>query len=285
MNTKQIAVILLGTLTLPVAAADINGYRFLSGGATMDRDGWIGSLVDAGDEDLKVSSLGGYVHGSYDFDNQVFIEASARYLKNRQLSFFAGLGYYFPCDENSSFYLLGGISRFGQLVNFKEIIQTEEVKTIANPIQGQSVTIKVRGKEQPYSSTIRVTDVTEMEIETNIKAGLAPMVELGYKIAFNERLGIRAALQGSYNKLLWEEKHTSKIDRRSRGGHASSSGARNFGEKRVNVGLAFSGQYALTEQLALEAGYSWSCSSPTEKLEFQSKERIHLGQLGLRYLF
>lgn len=284
MNTKQIAVILLGTLTLPVAAADINGYRFLSGGATMDRDGWIGSLVDAG-EDLKASSLGGYVHGSYDFDNQLFIEASARYLKNRQLSFFAGLGYYFPCDENSSFYLLGGISRSGQLINFKENTKIEEPKTIANPIQGQSVTVIAGAVEQPYSKTIPVTDITEMELETNIKAGLAPRVELGYKVAFNQQLGVRAALQGSYDKLSWEEKSTSKIDQRSTGEKKTVSGTESISEKQVTVGLALSGQYALTEQLALEAGYSWSCSSPTEKLEFQSKEGIHRGQLGLRYLF
>ncbi|MFT8257899.1 MAG: hypothetical protein ACMZI2_00800 [Candidatus Symbiodolus clandestinus] len=285
MNTKQIAVILLGTLTLPVAAADINGYRFLSGGATMDRDGWIGSLVDAG-EDLKASSLGGYVHGSYDFDNQLFIAASAHYLKNRQLSFFAGLGYYFPCDENSSFYLLGGISRSGQLINFKKNTKIEEPKTIANPIQGQSVTIIAGGVKQPYSETMTVTDITEMELEPNIKAGLAPRVELGYKVAFNERLGIRAALQGSYNKLFGEIKQISKIDQRSTGEKKTVSGTKkSISEKQVTVGLALSGQYALTEQLALEAGYSWSCSSPTEKLKFQPKKGIHRGQLGLRYLF
>ncbi|MEW9809531.1 MAG: hypothetical protein AB2990_05900 [Candidatus Symbiodolus clandestinus] len=284
MNTKQIAVILLGTLTLPVAAADINGYRFLSGGATMDRDGWIGSLVDAG-EDLKASSLGGYVHGSYDFDNQLFIEASAHYLKNRQLSFFAGLGYYFPCDENSSFYLLGGISRPGQLINFKENTKIEEPKTIANPIQGQSVTITAGGVEQPYSKTIPVTDITEMELETNIKAGLAPRVELGYKVAFNQQLGVRAALQGSYDKLSWEEKSTSKIDQRSTGKKTTLSNTENISEKQVTVGLAFSGQYAFTEQLALEVGYRWSCWTPTKELEFEPKNGAHRGQIGLRYLF
>lgn len=126
-KNKKLSLIMLGLLVGTTAKADNSaiGYTYLSGGVAYDKSGWnkplkeffkagsgaIGEGITHQNLTPKGSSLGSYLHGSYALDDNIFLDAKLRYLGGRKNGYFVGVGYHLAVNENSDFYVLGGISQ------------------------------------------------------------------------------------------------------------------------------------------------------------------------------
>jgi hypothetical protein len=127
-KSKILALITLGILIGSSTANANNGaisYSYLSGGAVYDKSGWnkklaeffkqgIGAVGNGVTQEAltpKRSSLGGYLHGSYAVDDNIFLETKLRYLGGRKNGYFVGVGYHLAVADNADFYMTAGISQ------------------------------------------------------------------------------------------------------------------------------------------------------------------------------
>jgi opacity protein-like surface antigen len=126
-NSKKLALIMLGMLMGTTAKADDStmSYSYLSGGVAYDKTDWdkpladffkvgmgpIGSGITSKNLNSKHSRLGGYLHGSYALDDNIFLAAKLRYLDGRKNGYFIGIGYHQAVTDNADFYVLAGISQ------------------------------------------------------------------------------------------------------------------------------------------------------------------------------
>lgn len=280
MVSKKLALSVLCATVISQSAFAAEGssvsYSFLSGGLAFDNNGLAsdyqklietrelsGATLKAKDAyKIKTSSLGGYLTGSYGFDNNVFVEGRLRALTNRQTSFFAGAGYHFPIDERSDVYLLAGVSK---------------------PVLPSSSHLTKEGREffqgttSDSPSTITAENIVMSAKNDNLdkaivsfKSKLAPSLEVGYRANLSEELGVRLAYRLTQDNL--------EIN------HVVATGTTLYWEKGKGLSneLSAVAHYHFMPQLAAEVGYTFS---KLTQVGFIKPKGSHVGTVGLRYAF
>jgi hypothetical protein len=113
-----------------------------------------------------------------------------------------------------------------------------------------------------------VTGFTHIkEMTENYSDSLRPTIELGLKAQFNEVAGVRCAYRFAQFKMkdTVKEEDLSKVGKSLHEGHAS-------------------GYYKISDNLAVEAGYTYTVSLKGAVIKDKSS-KDHAGTIGLRYTF
>jgi predicted porin len=326
ISKKLVLPVLCATIISQGAIAAETGsvnYSFLSGGLAFDhnglasdykklvelREGLSGTTLKAKDAyRLKDSSVGGYLNGSYGFDNNVFIEGRLSALANRQTGFFAGVGYHFPIDERSDFYLLGGVSKpvlpssshltkkgreffrgttSDSSSDRSHIVDRDGVKidsasrfigNINMDVGGKAFTLTEEEKAKlnapvQKQSAQSAENVRLADAVISFKSKLAPSIEVGYRANLSDELGVRIAYRITQDKIAIEHVIATKLGTKSR-----------YAEKGNGLSNEFSvgAHYQFTTQLAAEVGYTFN---KLTKVGFLNPKGSHSGTVGLRYAF
>lgn len=321
MVSKKIALSVLCAAVISQSAFAAEGssvsYSFLSGGFAFDNNGLAsdyqklietrelsGATLKAKDAyKIKTSSLGGYLTGSYGFDNNVFVEGRLRALANRQTSFFAGAGYHFPIDERSDIYLLAGVSKpvlpssshltqkgreffQGATSDSSPKVDRDGIYIDANStisdakitVGGKELTAEEKAKlsaPAPKKQHAEEDDLNKAIV--SFKSKLAPSIEVGYRANLSDELGVRLAYRLTQDKIEIEhiavpvtKVSTKKTDTYREEGNGLSH--------ELSVGA----HYHFTPQLAAEVGYTFT---KLTQVDFIKPKGSHVGTVGLRYAF
>lgn len=281
MVSKKLALSVLCATIISQSAFATEGssvsYCFLSGGLAFDNNGLASdyqNLVKTRElsettlkaeeaYNIKASSLGGYLTGSYGFDNNVFLEGRLRALSNRQTSFFAGVGYHFPIDERSDIYLLAGVSK---------------------PVLPSSSHLTQKGREffqgttsapAPKKQSAKKDDLDKAIV--SFKSKLAPSIEVGYRANLSDELGVRLAYRLTQDNIEIEHIAATVTT-------VSTTKTAAYGEKGNGLSheLSVGAHYHFTPQLAAEVGYTFG---KLTQVGFLNPKGSHLGTVGLRYAF
>lgn len=281
MVSKKLALSVLCATVISQSAFATEGssvsYCFLSGGLAFDNNGLASdyqNLVKTRElsettlkaeeaYNIKASSLGGYLTGSYGFDNNVFLEGRLRALSNRQTSFFAGVGYHFPIDERSDIYLLAGVSK---------------------PVLPSSSHLTQKGREffqgttsapAPKKQSAKKDDLDKAIV--SFKSKLAPSIEVGYRANLSDELGVRLAYRLTQDNIEIEHIAATVTT-------VSTTKTAAYGEKGNGLSheLSVGAHYHFTPQLAAEVGYTFG---KLTQVGFLNPKGSHLGTVGLRYAF
>jgi opacity protein-like surface antigen len=343
-RSKQLALLMLGGLISITANADNStiSYSYLSAGANYDRNGWnkplaeffkngidpIGNSITHQALTPKISSLGGYLHGSYALDDNLFLEAKLRYLGGRKNGYFVGVGYHLAVADNADFYVTGGVSQpdlpakfrlnqqgktlvqgyprslvlqfmnlnsqqiyesisrnagsqqavlaekfldsleFTECMNNNETLE-EYIIRVGEDLDGvvnRSAEV-IRGLLPPLQQTID-------DSEISLKSQLAPTLEVGCRINFNEQLGARLAYRGSYDSVRMQGKFFDPIHGKSTSIDCKKHGLSHEGTLEAT--------YAFTPNLMAEAGYTISQMFKIGTVKPKSSQQY---TVGLRYAF
>lgn len=281
MVSKKLALSVLCATIISQSAFATEGssvsYCFLSGGLAFDNNGLASdyqNLVKTRElsettlkaeeaYNIKASSLGGYLTGSYGFDNNVFLEGRLRALSNRQTSFFAGVGYHFPIDERSDIYLLAGVSK---------------------PVLPSSSHLTQKGREffqgttsapAPKKQSAKKDDLDKAIV--SFKSKLAPSIEVGYRANLSDELGVRLAYRLTQDNIEIEHIAATVTT-------VSTTKTAAYSEKGNGLSheLSVGAHYHFTPQLAAEVGYTFG---KLTQVGFLNPKGSHLGTVGLRYAF
>lgn len=293
MVSKKLALSVLCATVISQSAFATEGssvsYCFLSGGLAFDNNGLASdyqNLVKTRElsettlkaeeaYNIKASSLGGYLTGSYGFDNNVFLEGRLRALSNRQTSFFAGVGYHFPIDERSDIYLLAGVS--------KPVLPSSSHLTQKGREFFQGATSESLSEEEikaKLNSTAKKQSAKKDDLDKAIvsfKSKLAPSIEVGYRANLSDELGVRLAYRLTQDNIEIEHIAATVTT-------VSTTKTAAYGEKGNGLSheLSVGAHYHFTPQLAAEVGYTFS---KLTQVGFLNPKGSHLGTVGLRYAF
>lgn len=341
-KSKQLALLMLGVLVSTTTNADDSAisYSYLSGGANYDQNGWnkplaeffkngigpIGNSLTHQTLTPKRSSLGGYLHGSYALDDNLFLEAKLRYLGGRKNGYFVGVGYHLAMADNADFYVTGGVSQ-PDLPN--KVRLNQQGKTLVQGYPGSVASqlmsvnvVDVKNYEmQAVGSEVRelfkqcmklltldppkgnetigewltnngidqnevVNQLTEImktnlplqktmdDSEISLKSQLAPTLEVGYRINFNDQLAARVAYRGSYDSVRMQGKFFDPINRETTSIDCKKRGLSHEGTLEAT--------YAFTPNLMAEAGYTISQMFKIGTVKPKSSQQY---TVGLRYAF
>ncbi|WP_253306382.1 hypothetical protein [unidentified bacterial endosymbiont] len=340
---RQLALLMLGVLVSTTTNADDSAisYSYLSGGANYDKNGWnrplaeffkngigpIGNSLTHQTLTPKSSSLGGYLHGSYALDDNLFLEAKLRYLGGRKNGYFVGVGYHLAVADNADFYVTGGISQpdlpnkvqlnqqgkvlvqgypgsvASELMSVKVGEITDYMLQAVGPevIERVQVSLRLMGLVKPKSYQITVgewmtdnnfdpndvvnqwTEVIKSNLplkktiddsEISLKSQLAPTLEVGYRINFNDQLAARVAYRGSYDSVRMQGKLFNPINGKTTAIDCKKRGLSHEGTLEAT--------YAFTPNLMAEAGYT---ISQMFKIDTIKPKIGHQYTVGLRYAF
>lgn len=342
---RQLALLMLGVLVSTTTNADDSAisYSYLSGGANYDQNGWnkplaeffkngigpIGNSLTHQGLTPKSSSLGGYLHGSYALDDNLFLEAKLRYLGGRKNGYFVGVGYHLAVADNADFYVTGGVSQ-PDLPNKVQLNQQGKVLVQGYPGSGASGLMSVAANEvvvqnymeRNFGSEVRlclrdfiatlginlrpqdnqtvgewltaagvdqnvvVNHLTELaksnlplqktvdDSEISLKSQLAPTLEVGYRINFNDQLAARVAYRASYDSVRMQGKLFNPINGKTTAIDCEKRGFSHEGTLEAT--------YAFTLNLMAEAGYT---ISQMFKIDTIKPKIGHQYTVGLRYAF
>ncbi|WP_253306119.1 outer membrane beta-barrel protein [unidentified bacterial endosymbiont] len=308
MVSKKIALSVLcaAVISQSVFAAEGSSvsYSFLSGGLAVDSNGLArdckkslekflessGSPQPAKDVfKIKPSSVGGYLTGSYGFDNNVFLEGRLRTISNRKTSFFAGAGYHFPVDDRSDIYLLAGVSqpvlpsnihfnqkvRQGTTSDRSPKVDRDGIYIDANStISGAKITVGDKELTAEEKAKLSAPAPKKQHAEENdpnktivsFKSKLAPSLEVGYRANLCDEMGVRLAYRLTKDKIEMNSLKGLKSEKSKGLSHELSAGA----------------HYHFTPQLAAEVGYTFT---KLPKFGSMKPKDSHMGTVGLRYAF
>ncbi len=311
MVSKKIALSVLCAAVISPSAFAAEGssvsYSFLSGGLAFENNGLAsdyqklietrelsGATLKAKDAyKIKTSSLGGYLTGSYGFDNNVFVEGRLRALSNRQTSFFAGAGYHFPVDERSDVYLLAGVSKpvLPSNIHFTQKVRQGTTSDrspkvdrdgiyidATSTISGAKITLGDKELTAEEKAKLSAPAPKKQHAEENdpnkaivrFKSKLAPSLEVGYRANLCDEMGVRLAYRLTQDNL--------EIN------HVVATGTTLYNEKGKGLSheLSAVAHYHFTPQLAAEVGYTFS---KLTQVGFIKPKGSHVGTVGLRYAF
>lgn len=343
-KSKQLALLMLGVLVSTTTNADDSAisYSYLSGGANYDQNGWnkplaeffkngigpIGNSLTHQTLTPKRSSLGGYLHGSYALDDNLFLEAKLRYLGGRKNGYFVGVGYHLPVADNADFYVTGGVSqpdlpnkvRLNQqgktlvqgypgsvalqlmsvnankndILNYQLQAVGSEVREFLNEFMGSLKLFRPKSNktvgewltDNDMDQNNLVNQLTEViktnlplqktidDSEISLKSQLAPTLEVGYRINFNDQLAARVAYRGSYDSVRMQGKFFDPINRETTSIDCKKRGLSHEGTLEAT--------YAFTPNLMAEAGYTISQIFKIGTVKPKSSQQY---TVGLRYAF
>lgn len=110
--------------------------------------------------------------------------------------------------------------------------------------------------------------------EISLKSQLAPTLEVGYRINFNDQLAARVAYRGSYDSVRMQGKFFDPINRETTSIDCKKRGLSHEGTLEAT--------YAFTPNLMAEAGYTISQMFKIGTVKPKSSQQY---TVGLRYAF
>lgn len=261
---KQLCAVALLTTTALTATAQADDFTYLSGGLLYNKQGLLAASNKVVEEHKnlskivkesfkqKTNSVGYYLNGSVGFDNQVFVEGRIHHSRLLHQALL-GVGYHYPIMQQVDVYGLVGVSQ----------------RTIA---------FLENRAEMFEDNSAKLSFKQHQEITENYSDSLRPTIEVGLKAQFNELAGVRVAYRfaqfGDTHKLAEvlpvKDKENYKV-------------SKTLHEGRID------GYYKLSDNLAAEAGYTYTMSLKgafTNKVDTKGKMlKDHVGTIGLRYTF
>lgn len=262
---KQLCAVALLTTTALTATAQADDFTYLSGGLLYNKQGLLAEFNKVFEENKKFSkiqkeslkqktnSVGYYLNGSVGFDNQVFVEGRIHHSRLLHQALL-GVGYHYPIMQQVDVYGLVGVSQ--RTIACSEN-QAEEIEDNSGEITGYK---------------------HHQEIVGNYFDSLRPTIEVGLKAQFNELAGVRVAYRFA---------QFADIDKMVLGMMSKESNEAKF-SKTLHEGR-IDGYYKLSDNLAAEAGYTYTMSLKgafTNKVDTKGKMlKDHVGTIGLRYTF
>lgn len=264
---KQLCAVALLTTTALTATAQADDFTYLSGGLLYNKQGLLAGQNADLDKKLeakeittsekemqqqKTNGVGYYLNGSVGFDNQVFVEGRIHHSRLLHQTLL-GVGYHYPIMQQVDLYGLVGVSQ----------------RTIAS-LENYPEMIKDKSGEKSFKK--------HQELTHNYSDSLRPTIEVGLKAQFNELAGVRVA----YRFAQFGDTH--KL--------ALALGVKDNKNYKVSKTLhegRIDGYYKLSDNLAAEAGYTYTMSLKgafTDKVDTKGKMlKDHIGTIGLRYTF
>jgi opacity protein-like surface antigen len=258
---KQLCAVALLTTTALTATAQADDFTYLSGGLLYNKQGLLAERNKANEENTtipkiakeyvkqKTNSFGYYLNGSVGFDNQVFVEGRIHHSRLLHQTLL-GVGYHYPIMQQVDLYGLVGVSQ----------------RTIA---------LRENFPEKILDDSGKMTGSKHhQEVVKNYSDSLRPTIEVGLKTQFNELAGVRVAYRfaqfGDSDKI-----ELGLTDKKSNAFKFSKT----LHEGRID------GYYKLSDNLAAEAGYTYTMSLKDKSITKGKMLKDHIGTIGLRYTF